>query len=158
MTAYRALIIRPGGHVPVVGGMSGLADLQEAVGGDVEAVYLVDDTAVTAVTATGRPTPALVMYVHETGLLDGLPRNQLATALARTFADPAHRIVGPVVLTAESPDGDLTDLPKRWAYGLVLAHRLAAGPSCRVCGCHDRQACPGGCGWAAPGLCTSCSP
>jgi hypothetical protein len=32
---------------------------------------------------------------------------------------------------------------------------------CRVCGCTDEQACPGGCAWA-PGtrrtLCTSCAP
>ena len=27
---------------------------------------------------------------------------------------------------------------------------------CRICGCTDDRACPGGCSWAAPGLCSSC--
>ena len=30
------------------------------------------------------------------------------------------------------------------------------GPVCRVCGCTEYDACPGGCGWAEPDLCTSC--
>lgn len=30
--------------------------------------------------------------------------------------------------------------------------------SCRVCGCTDDCACPGGCSWVAPGLCSSCAP
>jgi hypothetical protein len=33
----------------------------------------------------------------------------------------------------------------------------AATPSCRQCGCTDLRACPGGCGWAEPGLCTTCA-
>ena len=33
---------------------------------------------------------------------------------------------------------------------------IAALPTCRVCGCNVVQACAGGCGWAAPNLCTSC--
>lgn len=30
------------------------------------------------------------------------------------------------------------------------------GPACRVCGCTELEACEGGCGWAAPYLCTEC--
>ena len=33
----------------------------------------------------------------------------------------------------------------------------AATQSCRQCGCTDLHACPGGCGWAGPGLCTTCA-
>lgn len=33
----------------------------------------------------------------------------------------------------------------------------AATQSCRQCGCTDLHACPGGCGWAEPGLCTTCA-
>ncbi|TPG08284.1 hypothetical protein EAH88_11665 [Rhodanobacter glycinis] len=28
--------------------------------------------------------------------------------------------------------------------------------SCRVCGCTDGQACPGGCSWVGPDLCSAC--
>lgn len=29
---------------------------------------------------------------------------------------------------------------------------------CRACGCTEERACPGGCAWAAPFLCTRCAP
>jgi hypothetical protein len=29
--------------------------------------------------------------------------------------------------------------------------------SCRICGCTDLQACPGGCHWVAPDLCSACA-
>lgn len=29
--------------------------------------------------------------------------------------------------------------------------------TCRGCGCTDARACPGGCSWAQPGLCTVCA-
>lgn len=29
-------------------------------------------------------------------------------------------------------------------------------PRCRACGCSERQACPGGCIWATPDLCSKC--
>ena len=28
--------------------------------------------------------------------------------------------------------------------------------TCRVCGCTEHEACPGGCTWAEPGLCSEC--
>jgi hypothetical protein len=28
---------------------------------------------------------------------------------------------------------------------------------CRVCGCTDNHACPGGCYWVEPGLCSVCA-
>lgn len=28
---------------------------------------------------------------------------------------------------------------------------------CHVCGCTDEQACPGGCAWALPRMCTKCA-
>jgi acyl-CoA synthetase (AMP-forming)/AMP-acid ligase II len=33
--------------------------------------------------------------------------------------------------------------------------RATAG-RCRMCGCTDDRACPGGCAWVAPDLCSSC--
>lgn len=32
-----------------------------------------------------------------------------------------------------------------------------ASAACRVCGCTDQTPCPGGCSWAAPGLCDRCA-
>jgi len=37
-----------------------------------------------------------------------------------------------------------------------LIVRTVAGPHCRVCGCTEDQACPGGCAWVTEGLCTAC--
>jgi len=28
---------------------------------------------------------------------------------------------------------------------------------CRYCGCSDDQACPGGCSWVAPNVCSRCA-
>lgn len=30
-------------------------------------------------------------------------------------------------------------------------------PTCRVCGCTDNHACPGGCYWVEPDLCSRCA-
>lgn len=49
----------------------------------------------------------------------------------------------------------------------AIADELALSPErtiidgrqrvCRGCGCTDARACPGGCYWAAPGLCSRCA-
>lgn len=50
-----------------------------------------------------------------------------------------------------------------WAFAVAqtwLGRGTSLGRTCRVCGCTDRRACPGGCWWAAvPGrpLCTRCA-
>lgn len=31
-------------------------------------------------------------------------------------------------------------------------------PVCRLCGCDDLHACPGGCWWVGPDLCSACEP
>ena len=33
---------------------------------------------------------------------------------------------------------------------------MTAFRSCRVCGCNDAYACPGGCHWVAEDLCSAC--
>lgn len=39
------------------------------------------------------------------------------------------------------------------------AHRPADVPQiCRTCGCTDDRACPSGCSWAEPDLCSACVP
>lgn len=34
---------------------------------------------------------------------------------------------------------------------------MPAVRSCRVCGCTDDRACPGGCSWVDEGLCSACA-
>jgi len=35
--------------------------------------------------------------------------------------------------------------------------QLPDEPGCRECGCSDSLACPDGCGWTQPDLCTTCA-
>lgn len=42
--------------------------------------------------------------------------------------------------------------------GGVTVHLCQADRRCRACGCTDEQACPGGCHWITPTLCSRCSP
>ncbi len=39
---------------------------------------------------------------------------------------------------------------------LYVTAEPRAKQACRVCGCTDDHACPGGCWWAEPGLCNRC--
>ena len=45
-------------------------------------------------------------------------------------------------------------------HGLLLlfheGHLKTAARTCRVCGCSDLNACPEGCYWVEPGLCSQC--
>lgn len=48
----------------------------------------------------------------------------------------------------------------RW-WPLGMAEQLIAlfepkPAKCRICGCTDMQACPGGCSWVEPDLCSAC--
>lgn len=39
----------------------------------------------------------------------------------------------------------------------LIDELLDDGPRCRVCGCGELSACPGGCVWAEPDLCSRCA-
>jgi hypothetical protein len=74
-------------------------------------------------------------------------------------------------------DGPVTPVLRRWEHAEQMANRLldAAVPcdfdlypegpdlaalgirACRECGCTDEDACPGGCGWVEPDLCSQCA-
>lgn len=82
------------------------------------------------------------------------------------------------VWTLECVDGDFTTWPKQtvrafgtgqpipegWyavgsasaAGGALIWHLFAAPATCRVCGCTDESACPTGCWWVEPDLCSRC--
>ena len=94
----RALIIRANGHIEVVAN-TGLACLQEAVGGYIEAIHLGRDA---------------VMYVNEEGLLIGdISPNLIATNIARKFSPGiCHPIVGDVIICGFDPStGEECDFP-----------------------------------------------
>lgn len=42
--------------------------------------------------------------------------------------------------------------------GIVLLGDPGAAERCQVCGCTEERACPGGCSWVEPGLCSACVP
>jgi hypothetical protein len=68
---------------------------------------------------------------------------------AMRLADRAHKALN------AGPTG--ADVAKVWdeiPKPLHLAR--ATEPACRVCGCTEYQACPGGCAWAEGDLCTAC--
>lgn len=96
----RALIIRSNGHTEVVAN-TGLACLQEAVGGYIEAIHLGN---------------IAVMYVNEEGLLRehiAHNHNVTATKIALQY-NPGlyHPIVGDVIITGFDPStGEDCDFP-----------------------------------------------
>lgn len=43
-----------------------------------------------------------------------------------------------------------------WSHLSLEAERVIHLARCRVCGCTDDRACPGGCSWVEPDLCSAC--
>lgn len=65
----------------------------------------------------------VTFFVNETGLLDNLPINQLATLTAAAIGDiHPHGLRGPAVLIANNGEGESIDLPQEW-INLVEAIR-----------------------------------
>jgi hypothetical protein len=101
--ARTALVIRANGNgvekIDIVPN-TGLASLQEAVGGYIEAVRLGNDA---------------IMYINEEGLLQGLPRNGVATEMYHQFYPSILRqeIVGDVIICGVDPEtGEERDYPE----------------------------------------------
>ncbi len=46
-----------------------------------------------------------------------------------------------------------------WIMGAQVARNNAKGRrTCRICGCWQLNACPGGCSWVEANLCSACAP
>lgn len=87
-------------------------------------------------------------------------RAEVEANVTRLLAPLVSRAGGTVTLSAaelarpwslstlELPDGGVT----------LVAVVLGEVQRCRVCGCTDDQACPGGCSWVEPDLCSRCAP
>jgi hypothetical protein len=61
----------------------------------------------------------------------------------------------------EEPDdvavAQLAGTVKRFGLGEAGDIICAEARACRCCGCTDAQACPGGCSWVDPDLCSQCA-
>lgn len=88
-------------------------------------------------------------------------RSEIEAGMTQIIAPLVARAGGSVTLSG-------TDLTRPWSLSvlelpdggvtLVAVELPEAMPvqRCRVCGCTDDRACPGGCSWAEPGLCSQC--
>ena len=93
--------------IPVAGSIeqieiSDLQSMQEAVGGWIEAVRFPSD-------------PSMVAYCDEEGKLRGKPVNVRATDLLNTNGWRGDFLVGTVLITSATPDGETADLDPDFA-------------------------------------------
>lgn len=44
-----------------------------------------------------------------------------------------------------------------WPVGFAATLLQKGAAACRICGCTETQACPGGCYWVEPDLCSACA-
>lgn len=62
-------------------------------------------------------------------------------------------------LTYDGPYDNLeSELAQVMAVAWAWHDQLQTRQRCRVCGCTDQRACPGGCWWVEPDLCSTCHP
>jgi hypothetical protein len=79
----------------------------------------------------------------------------------RTFAvDEDNKIVLELWGRAEPSRGELEALvvtADDFRLPEIADVQTRVGTACRGCGCTTDRACPGGCSWAEPDLCSACS-
>lgn len=64
---------------------------------------------------------------------------------------------GPHGFVLQRPE-QLPFMPLKGSLGFFdVPDELVPPSTCRKCGCSWFQACPGGCSWVAPGLCSACA-
>lgn len=88
------------------------------------------------------------------------------------FVCPGGRVYGSLYADIEAALAELESKDTPWAalakleprarerIFAMLEERMAeedeSDPACRVCGCTEERACPGGCWWVEPDLCSEC--
>lgn len=113
--------------------------------GVVDTVIRIVDTARAGGTAPGAREVLGVPWIEEV-------RRALAAADAHPQWDRAEYVAG-----------QLVDFVCKRETAAERRGRADGAPSCRVCGCTDLAACPGGCAWVGDplligGLCSACAP
>ena len=135
-----------------------LKGMQELVGGLIETVkpYGLYELNVPA-------KENLLMIVNEEGRCVGLPLNKSGSHLYNDGPYLGDPIVGDILIMAEGfVDGepDIIGLEDEQVQALYreLKNRFSflKERKCRVCGCTDVCACPGGCYWVEDDLCSDC--
>lgn len=103
------------------------------------AVRVAQDAGLISIASAWRPTPEELVLLNAGGVvvLNVLGRSHPAVSLAVEQGE--YYSSG---ASAEAVDVD-TDIPVR---------------TCRECKCTDTAACPGGCYWVEPDLCSACAP
>lgn len=92
-----------------------LSDYQQAVGGLIEPVRLLNHTY----------EEIACMYVNEEGLLIGLPFNERATKLSFLFQSDNLLVGDAVIIGASDEEGDDTDIPEWLAKFIENTHEEA---------------------------------
>jgi hypothetical protein len=136
-----------------------LKGMQEQVGGNIEVVRPFGFTYLNVPNKL-----SLVMIANEEGLCIQLPLNLLGTRLYNyPELDDEQPIVGDILIMAEGfVDGEPDIVGLTNEQTIVLYRELKANfnflteKKCRVCGCTDISACPGGCYWVEDDLCSEC--
>lgn len=137
-----------------------LKGLQEHVGGYIETVrpYKLCELKIP-------DARSLLMIVNEEGKLQNLGVNFIASDL---YDDTGYdEVVGDVLFLAEgfvNGEPDIVSLSKEQVqalYGELLNEydfylKYSSNRKCRVCGCTENNACPGGCFWVEVDLCSEC--
>lgn len=80
-------------------------------------------------------------------------------AFARLVADLGHAVaavdVQPLFDALHNHGADVDELEE--LEGIYAEMSVGEPPRCRMCGCTEVRACPGGCSWVSWDLCSSCT-
>ena len=98
--------------------------------------------------------------IHESGQTRmGKPTVHLLAGSRRGLVNAAEevRIKTKYVQLVPYDHFDLFGRPLMLALQKCLKDEEGGARRCRSCGCTDEQACPGGCSWTAPDLCSVCA-
>ena len=109
---------------------------------------------------------SLIMLVNEEGRIKGLDTNATGTLLYNDT--PALKgvepIVGDILMVAEGFANGEPDIVGLYDEQIITVWRALKNKfrflkekQCRVCGCTDFEACPGGCYWVQDDLCSECN-
>lgn len=139
-----------------------LKGMQEQVGGSIEVVR---PWGFMNLQVPEKET--LCMIVNEEGRLLGLEINEVGSYLYNDIRERENyswdSIIGNILIMAEGFMNGEPDIVGLTIEQTIVLYRelkskfsLLKEKKCRVCGCTDISACPGGCYWVEDDLCSEC--